>query len=363
MNVSSIPALAGTAHGAPAAAPKDGGAPDWQVSRRTYDAHGSIEWMLPFWKGKLIRSEGDAPVADQAVNAAHDNAKTVFDFYRDVLGRNGIDGKGMTIDSVVHGAFPSADGGTSPNNAAWYRGKMIYGDGDGKLFSPLTGALDAVVHELTHGLTEKSAKLVYAGQSGALNESWSDVMGELTQQWRDNKDRFADPAYAREHEWTIGEDVFTPGVAGDALRSMSAPGTAFPGDDQPANMKDYHNDPIDPQHDNGGVHTNSGIPNHAAYEAAIKIGDEKLAKIWYKAQQDYLKPRSTFFDAAQATIKAAGDLYHDDSVSQAVSDAWKAVGVDPKDASVSAAGAELPDNVDELGAKDGGFVPPNLKVD
>lgn len=334
---------------------------EWQVSRKTYDGGNGAWWMVPFWNGKLVRREGDAPVADEQVNAAHDNAKVVFDFYRDVLGRNSIDGKGATINSVVHARFPTPDGSLSPNNAAWYRGKMIYGDGDGRLFAPLTGALDAVAHELTHGVTEKSASLVYAGQSGALNESWSDVMGELAEQWNEDKQRFADPAFTRAQEWLIGEDVFTPGTPGDALRSMVRPGTSHRGDRQPAHMRDYVDLPMNPQNDNGGVHINSGIPNKAAYEAGAKIGGEKLAKVWYRAQQEYLAPRSTFVDAANATIRAASELYQDASVSQAVRDAWLSVGVDPSNPKLSAAGSVLPaDLPDSEGI--GGIVPPSIRT-
>jgi len=328
----------------------------WEVTRRTYDAKGSTKWMFPGWKGTLVREEGAGPVADQTANAAHDNAKVVFDFYRDVLGRNGIDDNGMPIVSLVHAVFPSSRGGTTPNNAAWFGGKMLYGDGDGKTFTPLAEGLDVVAHELSHGVTERSAGLVYAAQSGALNESWSDVMGELVEQWRDGKERFDDPEYARTQEWLIGEDVFTPGTAGDALRSMAAPGTAYAKDDQPAHMRDYHDLPVDREHDNGGVHTNSGIPNKAAYEVAIRVGDEKLAKIWYRALQEYLKPRSTFHDAALATIRAATDLYQEGSIPQAVRDAWLAVGIDPNNAAASATGATIPAGAEDL-HEHGGFVP------
>ncbi len=121
----------------------------------------------------------------------------------------------------------------------------------------------------------------------------------------------------------IGEDVFPPGTAGDGLRSMKTPGTGYKGDPQPGHMKDYKK----MSSDNGGVHVNSGIPNKAAYEVAVRVGGEKLAKIWYKALTDYMKPNSDFNAAAAATLAAATQLYGAGEVSQAVADAWLAVGI------------------------------------
>jgi Zn-dependent metalloprotease len=297
----------------------------WHVNRRTYDAHGTT--TVP---GTLVRSEGQGATADIAVDAAHDNAKIVFDFYRDVLGRNGIQGTGAPMLSIAHAVFAIDDTGrTTANNAAWSDGRMAYGDGDGTTFGQFSRGLDVVGHELTHGVTEATAGLEYAGQSGALNESWSDVMGELVQLWHEDPATFADPAAARNHTWVGGEDIYTPGVAGDAFRSLAQPGTSHPGDDQPATMRDYADLPIDDAHDWGGVHTNSGIPNKAAYEAGIKIGGDKLAKVWYRALTSHLGARSDFADAARATVDAARELYTDPAISQAVRDAWAAVGVFP----------------------------------
>jgi len=230
------------------------------VTRETYDAQGKELDTGQF--GKLIRKEGDGPSGDPVVDQAHDNAKVVYDFYRNVLGRDSLDGKGMTIKSAVHY-------GSKMNNAFWDGEKMAYGDGDGKMFAPLTGAIDVVGHEMTHAVTEHTAGLDYSFQPGALNESWSDVMGELIEQWHENPTGFGSVAGAQKGDWLIGEDVFTPGTPGDALRSLKAPGTAYKGDQQPGGtMKDYKK--MSSWDDNGGVHINSGIPNHAAYEAAMK---------------------------------------------------------------------------------------------
>jgi Zn-dependent metalloprotease len=293
--------------------PADAGTPN----RATYDA-GHSEFPSG-GLGKLVRKEGQGPTGDKAIDAAHDNAGLVHEFYKTVLGRDSIDGAGMQMKSVVH--F-----GQAFNNAYWDGEKMTYGDGDGETFSPLSQGLDVVGHEMTHGVTEHTAGLQYKNQSGALNESWSDVFGELIEQWAENRSGFGTVDAAKGADWLIGEDVFTPGVQGDALRSMKAPGTGYKGDPQPAHMKDYKR----MSSDNGGVHVNSGIPNKAAYEAAIKIGSEKLAKIWYKALTDYLKPNSSFTDAASATLAAANKLYGSGAESQAITDAWTSVGIIPK---------------------------------
>ncbi|MBC7461877.1 MAG: M4 family metallopeptidase [Thermoleophilia bacterium] len=313
-----INALTGSVTGTTAAAPRTD-VPTTPpttpvVSRSTYDAKTSTSPKGGF--GELARKDGQAPTGDKAIDAAHDNAGIVVDFYKDVLGRNSIDGKGMEIKSVVHY-------GKAYNNAYWDGSKMTYGDGDGKFFIPLSLGLDVVGHEMTHGVTEHTSGLAYRGQSGALNESWSDVFGELIEQWSENKGGWGTLQAAAGADWLIGEDVMTPGIAGDALRSMKAPGTAYSGDTQPADMAHYKNT----SSDNGGVHTNSGIPNKAAYEIGIKVGSEKLAKIWYTASTTFLKSNASFADAAAATFAAAVQLFGEGDVSAAVSDAWKGVGV------------------------------------
>lgn len=298
--------------GATPDAPSTGG-----MERRTYTA-GNRE--LPEGQlGKLVRKEGDAPSGDSAVDMAHDNAKVVYDFYKTVLGRNSLDGKGMPLISTVH--F-----GKNFNNAYWDGTHMTYGDGDGRMFSSLSGGLDVVGHEMTHAVTERTSGLDYENQPGALNESWSDVMGELIQQWHADPKAFTTTDGAKKSEWLIGETVFTPGRAGDGLRSMKAPGTAYSGDPQPADMAHYKRLPNTDEGDYGGVHINSGIPNRAAYEAAIRLGGDKVAKIWYKAMTSYLKPDSQFSDAVTATTKAATDLYGAKD-SEAVAQAWAAVGL------------------------------------
>jgi len=268
--------------------------------------------------GVLVLKEGDPASTDPAVNEAYDGAGATFDLYNDVYQRNSIDDKGMSIVSFVH--YDS-----NYNNAFWDGNEMVYGDGDGDIFDRFTKCIDVIGHELTHGVTQHEANLAYSGQPGALNESMSDVFGSLVKQRVLNQT--ADKA-----DWLIGAGLFTAKIQGQALRSMKAPGTAYDDptlgkDPQPADMKHF----VKTSSDNGGVHINSGIPNHAFYLAATAIGGnawEKAGKIWYVALRDRLRSNSTFKRAATATISVAKELFGDGSNEmKAVQSAWKGVGV------------------------------------
>jgi Zn-dependent metalloprotease len=289
--------------------------PAGEKRRTVYDA--GHRTALP---GKLVRAEGDPPSSDAAVNEAYDGAGATYDFYDQVYDRKSIDGRGMRLESSVHY-------GSGYDNAFWNGAQMVYGDGDGNLFTRFTKSLDVIGHELTHGVTAHEANLDYHDQPGALNESISDVFGSLVKQWFLNQK-------AEEADWLIGEGLFTAKVHGVALRSMKAPGTAYDDpvlgkDPQPPNMKDYVSGP----EDDGGVHINSGIPNHAFYLAAVAIGGfawEKAGRIWYAALTERLRRSSDFASAAKQTAAAAGDLYGKGSAEEnAVSEAWRAVGVLP----------------------------------
>ncbi|HEX8747945.1 MAG TPA: M4 family metallopeptidase, partial [Pyrinomonadaceae bacterium] len=225
---------------------------------------------------------------------AHFGASKVYDYYLNVHGRNGIDGQGgpRTIASVngTTGLISSiVHFGKSYNNAFWTDSKnqMFYGDGDGTAWGPIV-TLDICGHEMQHGVTSRTAGLVYSGESGALNESWSDVFGVMVE------------LYARGGEtagtWRIGEDARTPATAGDAERWMDIPHNGmnygYTSNDQP----DYYTERYTGTSDNGGVHINSGISNHVFYLVAkggthahvpgplvTGIGADKAAKIWYRA--------------------------------------------------------------------------------
>ncbi len=268
--------------------------------------------------GTLVRKEGDAPTKDVAVNEAYDGAGATYDLYDNIYERNSIDDRGMPIVSYVHYDV-------NYDNAFWDGSEMVYGDGDGEIFDRFTKCIDVIGHELTHGVTQYEANLAYSNQPGALNESMSDVFGSLVKQ-RTLKQT------AAKADWLIGAGLLMADIHGKALRSMKAPGTAYDDpvlgkDPQPATMKDY----VKTTSDNGGVHINSGIPNHAFYLASMEIGGkawEKAGKIWYIALRDRLRSKSNFAGAAAATVSVAKDLYGGTSKEmKAVQKAWKTVGV------------------------------------
>ena len=292
---------------------------DTGKQRAVYDAKFSTK--LP---GTLMRKEGDAPVADVAVNEAYDGSGATYDLYYTAFGRNSIDNNGLKLDSTVH-----YDKGY--DNAFWDGQQMVYGDGDEdlpvseRLFNRFTISLDVIGHELTHGVTQYEANLAYSNQQGALNEAISDIFGSLVKQYQ--RAQTADQA-----DWIIGEGLFTSNVKGVGIRSMKAPGTAYNDpvlgkDPQPAHMKNY----VTTSQDNGGVHINSGIVNHAFYVTALEIGGgawEKAGQIWYRTLTSKLSSKSNFQNAADFTFQAAGELFGADSLEQkAVKTGWSEVGI------------------------------------
>ncbi len=282
-------------------------------NRAIYDAKNAQE--LP---GEIVRKEGDAASKDAAVNEAYDGAGATYDFFKEICDRNSIDNKGLSLDSTVHY-------GKDYENAFWNGSQMVYGDGDGELFHRFTKSIDVIGHELTHGITQYEADLIYFGEAGALNESFSDVFGSLVKQRVNNQT-------ADEADWLIGVGLFTDKVKGEGIRSMKAPGTAYDDpvlgkDPQPSHMKDIYTG----TKDNGGVHINSGIPNRAFYLAAKEIGGyawEKAGKIWYVSLCEKLDAQANIKRGAEATIEVAGEMYGKASIEQkAVENAWKEVGV------------------------------------
>ena len=264
--------------------------------------------------GTLVRAEGDPPVADASVNAAYDNFGSTYKFYWEVFARDSIDGQGMPINGLVHYE-------TNYDNAFWDgQGHMFFGDGDGKMLTDTTQGLDVIGHELTHGVTQNEVNLTYSGQSGALNESVSDVFGSLVKQYHLGQT-------AAQADWLIGADI-VGSLLKPALRSMKAPGTANPHDTQPANMSDY----VHTMSDNGGVHTNSGIPNHAFYVVATTLGGpawEAAGTIWYDTLANpRLKPNASFASFAAVTLSQARTRYGTTSAeADAVKAGWEAVKV------------------------------------
>ncbi len=275
--------------------------------------------------GRAVRQEGQPPTGDPATDEAYDGAGATYDLYQSAYARNSIDGNGMRLDSTVHYQ-------KGYDNAFWDGQQMVYGDGDEdlppaqRLFNRFTISIDVIGHELTHGVTQYEAKLTYDNQSGALNEALSDVFGSMVKQRA--LGQTADQA-----DWLIGQGLFTANVKGVALRSMKAPGTAYDDpvlgkDPQPAHMRDYKN----VSYDNGGVHINSGIPNHAFYVTAMGLGGnawEKAGLIWYITLRDKLQANSNFQDAANLTFETAGERFGVGSLEQqAIRTGWAEVGID-----------------------------------
>jgi len=282
-------------------------------TRRVYDARH--QHKLP---GRLVMGDGKAVSADVEAMEAFDGCGATYDFFAKAFGRNSIDGKGLPLISTIHY-------GVNFDNAMWNGKQMIYGDGDGKLFNRFTIAVDVIGHELTHGLTQYTARLEYRDQPGALNEHISDAFGIMIKQ-----DALGQTA--SQSDWLIGAGLLGPKVRGNAVRSMKAPGTAYDDpaigrDPQPAHMRNY----VQTTDDNGGVHINSGIPNHAFYLFATAVGGPSwpvAGRIWYEVLTKELSPRSGFQDFATATVKMAGVMYGiGSSVQLAAADAWSAVGL------------------------------------
>jgi len=282
--------------------------------RTIYDTKGTA--TLP---GAVVRSEGQSKVGDASANQAYDGLGDTFDFYYKAYQRNSIDNAGLRLNATIHY-------GQKYDNAFWNGQEMVFGDGDGVIFNGFTSSIDVIGHELTHGVNGSEANLNYQGQSGALNESISDVFGSCVKQFV--KKQTADKA-----DWLIGAGLLAKGIHGVALRSMKAPGTAYDDptlgkDDQPADMSGY----VHTASDNGGVHTNSVIPNHAFFLAAINLGGnawKKAGQVWYDMLTDMrLKKNADFATFANLTVMNASRRYGSASSEKAgIMDAWKKVGV------------------------------------
>ncbi|WP_203135564.1 M4 family metallopeptidase [Microbacterium sp. JZ31] len=296
----------------PVAGSTEPGAPD----RLIFDARNTED--LP---GEQVRAEGQPETGDVAVTRAYDGLGHTYALFWEAFARDSIDGSGMRLDATVH--F-----GEHYDNAFWDGARMVFGDGDGEIFRGFTGSLSIIGHELAHGVTERTANLVYQGQSGALNEHVSDVFGALVEQRLQGHT-------AQEATWLIGAGIFTDKVRGEAIRSMRSPGTAYDDpvlgkDPQPAHMRDY----VETSDDNGGVHINSGIPNRAFVVLAEALGGhawERAGRIWYETLTgDRITETATFVQFAAATSVVATELFGDDSdEARAVTEAWDAVGVSP----------------------------------
>lgn len=317
----------------------------------TYDLRGNLQRTLDFLNGRTTlgvsdrASDTDNVWTDAAAVDAHAQTGYFYDYYFKRFGRRGLDNNNLRLLSIVHpvsrvaiGTQSAATVGTYYLNAFYAgAGVMVYGEGlppamtaGGQHWDYLAGAIDVVAHELTHGITDYTSDLIYENESGALNESFSDMMGTAVEFFYQQPG--AGPMQA---DYLLGEDVITPG----GIRSMANPG-AF-GD--PDHYSKRLVTPNDSAHDNGGVHTNSGIPNHVYYlaieggtnrtsglsvEGVGQANREQIEKVMYRAFTQMMPSNATFSVARAVTIQAALDLYGASSAAaRAITQAWTAVGV------------------------------------
>lgn len=276
--------------------------------------------------------------AQKAGVDAHYGARWTYDYFKNVHGRTGINGSGgpgtttAAANSGVSLITSRVHFGSNYNNAFWYQNKMTYGDGNGTTFSPLT-TIDIAGHEMTHGVTEYTANLTYANESGALNESMSDVFGVMVES-------YSRGGVINSDTWKIGEQAYTPGTSGDALRYMDNPHLAGNGGYTSNDDPDHYSERYTGTADSGGVHINSGIPNHAFYLAVVGgthhlsgvtvtgIGATDAAKIWYRSLTVYMTSGTNFSGARTAMLNSATDLFGSSSTQyNTIATTWCAVGV------------------------------------
>jgi Zn-dependent metalloprotease len=261
-----------------------------RAEREVYDAECSDD--LP---GELRRHGDDGPTGDPEADAAWDNLGRTYDYYADTFGRDSYDDSGAELIATIN----FCEDGEALHNAYWNGEQMVFGEG-------YANPLDVTAHELTHAITDRTADLVYECQSGALNESFSDIFAS-------NVDT---------DDWEIGEDL-----PDGSIRDMADPGRF--GD--PAHVRDYDTRPNDddPFNDHGAVHSNSGIPNHAYYLIVQRIGREDAEQVMYRVLTEELEPTSGFEDFRAASLEVARELFGSDSSEYAgIDDSFAAVGLD-----------------------------------
>lgn len=226
-----------------------------------------------------------------AVSAHHHTAIT-YDYYRQTFNRNSMNGTGGSIISLINVTNPD---GSAMDNAFWNGAACFYGNGQ-SAFLPLAKGLDVVAHELTHGVIQATANLVYENESGALNESYADIFAAMVD--RD--------------DYQIGEDVVKPGAfPSGRMRDMQDPHNGGSSLADPGFQPKHVNEQFKGSADNGGVHINSGIPNHAFYLFAsnAQVGKEKAEQVFYRALTTYLVKSSVFLDLRAAVVQSCKDLF------------------------------------------------------
>lgn len=277
-----------------------------------------------------------SPPTETIAKIGFDNSGTVYDCYKTLFNRDSYDGLGAELVAVVNMQF----NGAALNNAFWGGDVMVYGTGDGTEFGNFVRALDVSAHEMTHGVVQESAGLVYQIESGALNEASADILGVACEHFKTQ--------VINANTWKIGEDIYTPATPGDALRYMNNPTLDGPIYNNQIYSTDYYperhklaaGEMPGNNNDQGYVHFNSGIANLAFYlmveggkhprnktpYMVVGVGMDKASKIWYRALNNYMTENTTFAQARTATETAATDLYPG-TTKTAISVAWAAVGV------------------------------------
>ncbi len=274
----------------------------------TIDANNTAPQNSNFNIGHVSSSFNSWNGSPEGVSAQF-NAGQAYEYFKNIHAREGISGSGDNIVSIVN---VSAEDGSSMGNAFWNGFAIFYGNGDSAFF-PLGRGLDVAGHEMSHGVVQNTANLVYMNESGALNESFADVFGAMID----------------DDNWTIGEDVVrTSAFPSGALRDLEDPHNGAATNDFGSGWQPKH---VDEQFtgsaDNGGVHINSGIPNHVFYRVAIGLGRDKAAQIFYRALTVYLTKSSNFVDFRNAILTSTLDLYGSNDQLPVIN-ALNAVGLD-----------------------------------
>jgi vibriolysin len=267
--------------------------------------------------GTLRRAEGQAATGDTHLDTNYERLGETYNCYKTLFNRDSINNEGAALVSTVHYARNYV-------NAYWDGVQMVYGDGDNVNSLPLGLDSDVTTHELTHAVTQYASNLVYSGESGGLNESMSDIFAGVCESWGRDWALDADV-------FKVGEDIWTPGVSGDALRYM----------DDPAKDNislDFYGD----YYAGVDVHYSSGIsnlvfslmakggthPRGKTSNVVPAIGAQKAGRVFYKANTEFFTPVTTFEQARTYTLQAAEALYGAGSPEVvSVTEAWKAVGI------------------------------------
>lgn len=267
--------------------------------------------------GPTVRTEGGAATGDSSVDTNYTHLGTVYDCYKNLFNRDSYNNAGAKLISSVHYS-------NNYVNAFWNGSQMVYGDGDNVTASDLSKSLDVTAHELTHAVTSATSNLTYSGESGGLNEAWSDALGNVCEWYGGGQ-----PASPTTGNFLVGETVWTPGTAGDALRYMCNPSL----DGSSLDFWTASAGSVD-------VHYSSGIANlafcllvkggtHPKGKSATNvtgIGMAKAAQIWYKAES-IMTSSTNFAGAKTATETAASQLGYTAGEIASVTAAWQAVGV------------------------------------